>query len=122
MYFYFDRHFQKEISSPIKEKAVLQYDAATEQDERAILEALKAAATEADVGGMNLQGALCMMLVAGIKDVRLKEKLSELEEPTLPAFTTLIDAHLHAKATGGNTAVVNEVFTQGGGNKKAQNK
>ena len=62
------------------------------------------------------------MLVAGIKDVRLKEKLSELEEPTLPAFTTLIDVHLHAKATAGSTAVVNKVFTTGGGNKKAQNK
>ena len=60
------------------------------------------------------------MLVAGIRDVRLKEKLSELEEPTLPAFTTLINAHLHAKATAGNT--VNKVFTPGGGNKKAQGK
>ena len=92
------------------------------QDERAFLESLKAAASEADVGGMNLQDALCMMLVAGIRDVRLKEKLSELEEPTLPAFTTLIDAHLHAKATAGNTAVINKVFTPGGGNKKAQGK
>ena len=48
--------------------------------------------------------------------------VAELEEPTLPAFTTLIDAHLPAKATAGNTAVINKVFTPGGGNKKAQNK
>ena len=84
------------------------------QDERAFLESLKAPASEADVGGMTLQDALCMMLVAGIRDVRLKEKLSELEEPTLPSFTTIIDAHLYAKATAGNTAVVNKVFTPGG--------
>ena len=50
-----------------------------------------------------------MMLVAGIRDTRLKEKLSELEEPTIPAFTTLIDAHLHAKATAGGTASINKV-------------
>ena len=53
------------------------------------MESLKTAASKADVGGMTLQDALCMMLVAGIRDTRLKEKLSELEEPTLPAFTTL---------------------------------
>ena len=48
------------------------------QNERAFLESLKAAASEANVDGMALQDALCMMLVAGIRDVRLKEKLSEL--------------------------------------------
>ena len=63
-----------------------------------------------------------MMLVAGIRDVRLKEKLSEMEGPTLPAFTTIIDAHLYAKATAGITAVVNKVFTPGGNRKKGQNK
>ena len=62
-----------------------------------------------------------MMLVAGIRDLRLKEKLSELKEPTFQAFTTFIDAHLHAKATAGNTAVVNKVFTPGG-KRKGQNK
>ena len=93
------------------------------QDERAFLESLKAAASEADVGIMTLQDALCMMLVAGIIDVRLKEKLPELEEPTLPAFSTIIDAHLHAKATSGSTAVVNKVFAPGGNrSSKGQNK
>ena len=46
------------------------------QDERVFLESLKAAASESDVGGMPLQDALCMMLLSGICDVRLKEKLS----------------------------------------------
>ena len=114
VYFCIDRHFQEENDIYMTQQQ--------EQDERAFLESLEAAVSEADVGGMNLQDALCMMLVAGIRDVRLKEKLPELEEPTLPAFTTLIDAYLHAKATAGNTAVVNKVFTPGGGNKKAQNK
>ena len=75
------------------------------QDERAFLESLKAEASKAHVGGMTLQDALCMMLVAGIRDVRLKEKLSELEEQTLPAFSTIIDAHLNAKAMSGSTAI-----------------
>ena len=47
------------------------------QDQRAFLESLKAGVSEADVGGMTLQDALCMMLVSGIRDTRLKEKLSE---------------------------------------------
>ena len=38
------------------------------------------------------------------------------------AFTTIIDAHLHAKAMAGNTAVVNKVFTPGGNRNKGQNK
>ena len=90
------------------------------QDERAFLESLKAAASEADVGGMTLQDALCMMLVTGIRDTRLKEKLSELEESTLPAFSILIDTHLHAKATVGSTASINKVYSPNNGNKKAQ--
>ena len=90
------------------------------QDKRAFLESLKAAVSKADVGGMTLQDALCMMLVAGIRDTRLKEKLSELEELTLPAFSTLIDAHLHAKATAGGTASINKVYSPNNGNKKTQ--
>ena len=81
------------------------------QDQRAFLESLKAGVSEADVGGMMLQDALCMMLVSGIRDTRLKGKLSELEEPTLPAFSTLIDARLHAKAMAGGTASINKLFS-----------
>ena len=51
---------------------------------------VKTAGSEAHVGGLTLQDSLCMML--GIRDTCLKEKLSELDEPTLPAFSTLIDA------------------------------
>ena len=91
-----------------------------DQDERAFLESLKAAASEADIGGMTLQDALCMMLVAGIRDTRLKEKLSELEETTPPAFSNLIDAHLHNKATAGGTASIYKVYSPNNGNKKAQ--
>ena len=69
---------------------------------------------------MTLQDALCIMLVTGIRDTRLKEKLSELEEPTLPAFSILIDAHLQAKATAGSTASINKVYSPNHGNKKSQ--
>ena len=93
------------------------------QDEKAFLEGLKAAASEADGGSITLQDALCMVLVAGIRDWRWKKNCPELEEPTLPAFSTIIIAHLHAKETSGNTAVVNKVYTPGGNrNNKGQNK
>ena len=92
-------------------------------DDRVFLESLKAAASEVDVGGKTLQDALCIMLVAWTRDVRLKEKLSELEEPTLPEFSTIIVAHLQAKATIGNTGGVNKVLSPGGNrNNTGQNK
>ena len=49
------------------------------------MEQLKSAA-EADMEGMNLEDALCLTLLSGICDARLSEKLSDLEQPTLPAF------------------------------------
>ena len=45
-----------------------------------------------------------MVLVSGLKDMKLKEKLSELETPTLPAFTVLVDAYMHSKATAGESS------------------
>ena len=77
------------------------------QDERAFLEQIKSAAAEADIEGMNLEDALCLTLLSGLRDARLREKLSELEQPTLPAFGVLIDAYLHSKATSGSTAAAN---------------
>ena len=68
------------------------------QDERAILESIKAAAGEADIQGMTLEDALCLVCLTGIKDNRLREKLSELKTPTLPAFAVLIDAYMHSFA------------------------
>ena len=52
------------------------------QDERAFLESIKAAAGEADIQGMMLEDALCLVCLTGIKDNWLREKLSELETPT----------------------------------------
>ena len=71
------------------------------QDARAFLKQLKSAASEADIEGMNLEDALCLTLLSGLHDARLREKLSELEQPTLPAFGILIDGYLHSKATSG---------------------
>ena len=77
------------------------------QDARAFLEQLKCAASEADKEGMTLEDALCLTLLSGVRDVWLKEKLSELDPPTFPAFGVLIDAHLHSKATAGQAASAN---------------
>ena len=53
---------------------------------------------------MTLEDALCLTLLSGVGDSRLREKLSELDPPTLPAFGVLIDAHLHSKATAGQAS------------------
>ena len=77
------------------------------QDERAFLDQLKSAAAVTDIEGMNLEDALCLTQLSGIRDTRLREKLSELEQPTLPAFGVLIEAHLHSKAMSGPSAAAN---------------
>ena len=48
---------------------------------------------------MTLQDAMCLVILTGCKDARLKEKMSELETPTMAASNILIDAHMHAKVT-----------------------
>ena len=77
------------------------------QEERTFLEQLKSAAAEAYIEGMNLKDALCLTLWSGLGDARLREKLSELEQPTLPAFGVLFEAYLHSKATSGPSAAAN---------------
>ena len=76
-------------------------------EERPFLEQFKGAASEADIEGMNLKDALCLMLLSGIRDARLREKLSELEQPTLPAFGVLIDTYQHSKTASGPSAAAN---------------
>ena len=78
------------------------------QDERSFLENIRQAAAEADIEGMDVQSALCLVLVSGLRDTRLKEKLSELENPTLPAFSMLIDAFMHSRATVSDIASANK--------------
>ena len=77
------------------------------QDERAFLEQLKSSAAENDIEGMNFKDALCLTLLSGLRDACLREKLNELEQPTLPAFGLLIDAYLHSKASSGPSAAAN---------------
>ena len=74
------------------------------QDKRAFAEAVKIAANESDIAGMTLQDAMCLVILTGCRDIRLKEKMSELETPTMAAFNILIDAHMHAKATSAKPA------------------
>ena len=74
------------------------------QDERSFAEAVKIAANESDIAGMTLQDAICLVILTGCKDTRLREKMSELETPTMAAFNILIDAHMHAKATSAKPA------------------
>ena len=96
--------FRKKYPLLLRRKNFFQMTQQTGQDARAFLEQLKSAATEADIEGMSLEDALCLTLLNGVRDSRLKEKLSELDPPTLPAFGVLIDAHLHSKATAGQAS------------------
>ena len=95
--------FKKKYPLLLRRKNFFQMSQQAGQDERAFLEHIKSAAAEADIEGMNLKDALCLTLLSGLRDARLREKLSELEQPTLPAFGVLIDAYLHSKATAGST-------------------
>ena len=61
---------------------------------------MQAVAEEADIASMGLEDSLCLMMLAGLNDRKLVEKLSEQEEPRFAAFRRIVDAHLHAKATG----------------------
>ena len=70
------------------------------QDERAFIEELQAVAEEADIASMSLEDSLCLMMLAGLTDKKLVEKLSEQEEPRFTSFKRVVDAHLHAKVTG----------------------
>ena len=99
--------FKKKYPLLLRRKNFFQMSQQQGQDERAFLEQIKSAAAEADIEGMNLEDALCLTLLSGLRDARLREKLSELEQPTLPAFGVLIDAYLHSKATSGSTAAAN---------------
>ena len=114
--------FKRKYPPLLRRKQFFKMSQQPGQDKRAFLESLKVASSKADVGGMMLQDALCMMLVSGIGDTRLKEKWSELEEPTLPTFSTLIDAHLHPKATAVGRASINKLFSPSNGNKNKSQK
>ena len=74
------------------------------QDKRSFAEAVKIAANESDIAGMTQQDAMFLVILTGFKDTRLKEKMSELETPTMASFHILIDAHMHAKATSAKPA------------------
>ena len=103
----FQRFLKKKYPLLLRRKNFFQMSQQAGQDERAFLKQLKSAAAKADIEGMYLEDALCLTLLSGLRDARLREKLSKLEQPTLPAFGVLIDAYLHSKATSGPSAAVN---------------
>lgn len=104
--------FKKRYPLLLRRKMFFQMSQQAGQDERAFLEQLKEAAAEADIESMDVQDAICLCLVTGLKDIRLKEKLGGLENPNLNSFSLLIDSHMHAKATAGDTAVGNRAAVQ----------
>ena len=61
------------------------------QDKGLFVEAVKIAVNESNFAGMTLQDALCLVILTGCKDQRLREKMSELHHPTMVAFNILID-------------------------------
>ena len=99
--------FRKKYLLLLRRKNFFQISQQAGQDVFPFLGQLKCAASEADIEGMTLEDALFLTLLSGVHDDRLKEKLSELDPPTLPAFGVLIDAHLHSKATTGQAAAAN---------------
>ena len=88
--------FKNKYPLLLRRKNFFQISQQAGQDEPDFLEQLKSVAAEADIEGMNLEHTLCLTLLSGLCDARLSEKLSELEQPTLPAFVVLIDAYMHS--------------------------
>ena len=95
-----DTYFNREYPILLRQKNFFAMNQKTGQDKRAFIEELQAVAEEADIASMDLEDSLCLMMLAGLTDKKLVEKLSEQEEPRFAAFKRIVDAHLHAKATG----------------------
>ena len=81
------------------------------------------AANEADIAALTLQDSLCLVILTGCKDTCLREKMSDLEEPAIAAFNTLIDGHMHSKATANaaSSAWANSQPNRGRGNNGRKN-
>ena len=94
----------------------------TGQGKRVFAKAVKMAANEVDIAALTLQDSLCLVILTGCKDARLREKMSELDEPTMTiaAFNTIIDAHMHSKATANaaSSARANSQPNRGRGNNR----
>ena len=87
------------------------------QDERSFLENVLAMAEVADIVRMDYESAVCVVILGGARDSKLKEKLSEVENPTVREFTRIIDSHMHARAstsTGHANATKQNQQKQGG--------
>ena len=69
---YASEHIQAEIPLLLRRKTFFQLQ---QQDERSFVEHLKAAAGEADIQGMNLEDALCLVTISGLKDSRFRVNL-----------------------------------------------
>jgi DNA-binding phage protein len=95
-----DTYFNRKYPILLRRKNFFAMQQQAGQDERAFIEELQAVAEEADIASMSLEDSLCLMMLAGLTDKKLVEKLSEQEEPRFTSFKRVVDAHLHAKATG----------------------
>ena len=93
--------FKKKYPLLLRRKNFFSMTQQAGQDEHSFAEKVKAAATEADIAGMGLHDSICLVLLSGIKDARLRERMSEVETPDLATFMHLIDSHMHGKATTG---------------------
>ena len=92
------------------------------QGSRDYLESLRSAAEEADIAGMGIDDAICVMLVSGLSDMKLVEKLTEVEQPTLQRFVQVVDSYMHAHAASGAVGAAAQAGRPGQGQgKKGQN-
>jgi len=97
-------YFQAKYPILLRRKQFFSYTQQAGQSERDYIEELHSRADEADLANMNMEDMLCLMYVSGLTDSRLRERMSEVEQPTLAVFNNLVDLHMHAKATAGTEA------------------
>jgi hypothetical protein len=96
--------FARRYPTFIRRKTYFEMRQDNGQDKRSFLEAVLAAADEADIAGMTFEDSLCLVLLSGVKDKKLQEKMSEVAQPTLAAFTALIDSHIQSKAASASAS------------------
>ena len=87
---------------------------------RAFAEVVKLTSCESDIAAMTLQDALCLVILTWCKDSQIRKKMSELEEPTVDAFNTLIDGHMHNKAKSSASSANTQPNRGRGGNGRSR--
>jgi hypothetical protein len=109
---------------PIILKRRLFYEARQKdgEEERQFIEWLMSLAEEADIAGMTLNDAVCLMYTTGFSDPKLRQRLGEIDDPTLDRFNAVVDSFVHGRVTANNPATARAAKPMAANKKKTPRK